>query len=74
MPDPTYQNWAPPVHWGEVPYQRSHLPLLWHFQAVPKQGSLATANGIPDHQRAGEHCGGCYHGHEQYYERHSRWE
>lgn len=74
MSDPTDKDWASPVHWGEVPYKRSHLSLLRHIQAVSKQGSLIKADGVPDHQRTGKYCGGCYHGYEQYHEGHSCWE
>ena len=58
------QDCTSPLHWGEIPYQRSNLPLLWHLEAVSEQGCLITTNGVLGHKGAGNDGRGCNHGDE----------
>jgi hypothetical protein len=56
MSDTPYKNCPPSLHGGEIPYQRSHVTLLWHIETLSEQGPKSTADGISYHQGAGEFC------------------
>ena len=55
-----------------LPFQRSYQPLLWHFEALPEQRSLAPTDDVPCNQRAGQLRIRCYNDDAEYYEGHGR--
>lgn len=74
VPDPTHQDFSLAIHGREVPHQRSDVALLRHLEAVSEQRCQSPADGLPGHQRARSDGRGCHHGHQQYHERHDRWQ
>lgn len=62
MPDTPHKDRAPPLHRGEVPDERSNLPLLRHLEAIPEQRCQPPPNGPPRHQGARQLCRGHNYG------------
>ena len=60
------------VHRREVSHERGDLSVLRHLEALPEQGCLPSADGVPHHQGASSYSRGCHHGHKQYNEGHGR--
>jgi hypothetical protein len=61
------------VHRRAIPDERSHHFIFWNLEVVSKQGSFATANGLPDLERVGQYRRRCDYVHVYHYERHLGW-
>lgn len=70
MSSPLDQDRNASLQWGQIPNQRSHNSVLQHLETFSEQGSLVTANDVPDPEGVVEYGGGYYHVYEYNHEGH----
>jgi hypothetical protein len=74
MPSTPYENCCSAVYGREVSNQRSNNPFLWDLEAISKQGSFITTNGLFGDQGVGTNSRGCHNVYEHHYEGYVCWE